>query len=548
MTLDEDVRKNWFSKTLHKTKEAINHAAYDIKKGIALATSAAILSTSAISCKPDSPINPDPTQDDYTHTIKSTQSSPDGASIKAYDNGKTIKITSIANNSYEITFITQSPEETLDSIVATKDGHKKFKTTNFKVATTTKTLNINLEKIPDETKMFWFYGENSTPTGAEVDVFDDGNNITQTTAESDAYQTTSTALPADNEVDSVVVTAQGYDKQTFKNVSVSEGANKLEFTLTQTTIPAKNIISGTLTNIQTDETIEGAYLLAWNGEGQLIYTQTDENGNYELPSDEGINQIKIIKPGFQTRTTYEEGQETNINWNVYNKSTFPLEAIIQLTNDKTLQWIKDPTIYILKEDQYPQKSYDAIVQLIKDVDGMSLGHTKDLEIKYISDLSEYPGASKEHPAISIKLIEGSNSGWNYSTTSEGREEFMYYAGIRINNSNEIKYVYGDAAEEFGSARLGPYKAISGIDILSQYHFDGALNTGDYQPVDSLVTKYHFTRHNNTQTSTDTGFNSTQMNELDNQQEVTSILRFENNNLINEDYQALPQEIKQEIEQ
>jgi hypothetical protein len=304
-------------------------------------------------------------------------------------------------------------------------------------------------------------------------------------------------------------------------------------------------IKGTLTNIENNKPITNATILAWNGQGELIYTTTNEKGEYELPSNKGINQIKIIKERHQTRTTYEEGKDTTINWNIYNKETFPLQAIKELTGDETKHFKNKPTIYFKKEDKYPQESYDTLEKLIQDVDSMSQGNTHDLEIKYFRDAGEI---DLEKPIIIVRFVENQNSTWGYKLTDD--QKYMKNASINIHHwgPEYAEWMYYSMAEEFGSAYLGAWLPIRHTPIKSQYHFSGEFNTPTYQHVDSIVTRFHFTRHPNAKASNDNVPNQTGMNELDTKQEIQQILNYEKGTLKKQEYDELPQAIRQEIEQ
>jgi len=169
----------------------------------------------------------------FNHIIKSEQSSPDGTKIVAWDDGQKIRQTNIYNKAYEIAFTTENPTEQLDSIVATADNYNKFKAENVSV-TNVKTLDINLIPTPPQ-KVFWLYGETSSPAGATAAVYDDGNELDEATINDNTYRTKDLNLPTDNKIDSVVVNATGYNKIVYTNVPINENGNKFEITLNLTT-------------------------------------------------------------------------------------------------------------------------------------------------------------------------------------------------------------------------------------------------------------------------------------------------------------------------
>jgi hypothetical protein len=175
---------------------------------------------------------------------------------------------------------------------------------------------------------------------------------------------------------------------------------------------------------------------------------------------------------------------------------------------------------------------------------MSLGHTKDLEIKYITKIEELPELNDENPRIFVNFVDIGNSSWNYGLTSDQKN--MKNASIRIFNGGP-EQTYYSFSEEFGSAFLGCYNAIGHTQIRSNYHLTPTSTPMYYEPVDSTATKYHFTRTNNAQVSTDTEPNTTNMNELDNKQEITNIYTYQNNTLTKQTYNELPAIIQQEIE-
>lgn len=166
----------------------------------------------------------------YSHSISSSNSSPDGMTVIAYHNSKSNQDI-VSDKNFGISFTSKNLEEHIDSLVGMKSGYKRFVLKNFTINTDNKVVNINLEKVPGATKIFWLYSDNST-AGAIVKPFDNGQELSATTVGDDStYKSASMDVPTDGMLDSIVVSKDGYDKEVFKNVAVTENGNQFDVTL-----------------------------------------------------------------------------------------------------------------------------------------------------------------------------------------------------------------------------------------------------------------------------------------------------------------------------
>ena len=163
--------------------------------------------------------------ENYTHTIISEQSFPNGSKITAWNNGRKLGEATVSNFRYEISFTTDNPREILDSVAGRMEG---FNPTIFRSVDVGDVRNIDINLA---LKIFWLYGTASTP-GATAKAYDGGMKLEELVVGTNgAYQTKNITLPADLKVDSIVVTAPSRDKKKLVNQAVAENANKLEFVL-----------------------------------------------------------------------------------------------------------------------------------------------------------------------------------------------------------------------------------------------------------------------------------------------------------------------------
>lgn len=328
--------------------------------------------------------DPDPVKN-YTHTII-LNSNVEGASAKVWDDGS-IKKSGITNVSGQVILapINKQLTTNFDSITLDKAGYTRWKVINQSVGTS-KTYYPSLDEITIQTYKASIAGNTNAD---KVEGWKDNIKVLSSNGNG-PYNTNEVSFTTETlTLDSLLF--KGTKMETLKetNVVLQPGTNSKDVTLD----PSGSIVSGTITNIENNQGLDNAFVLAWDGNGSMIYSQTDANGHFELPVDIDYNEIRIIKEGFQTRTIYEKtDQAMTMDKDIFNTSTFPINAIVEMTDGVIMHYVGTPTVYILKDtDSYPESAYENVFRkLISDVDVMSLGNTSNLNIVDITSVDQLP--------------------------------------------------------------------------------------------------------------------------------------------------------------
>ncbi len=458
----------------------------------------------------DPPDNPSPTN--YTHTI-TINSNVDGAIAKVWDGGS-LKKSGTTNVSGQVILapINQEVTTNYDSVTLDKAGYIRWKVINQSVAAS-KTYNVTLEEIAQAYKASIAGNTNAD----DIEGWKDNIKVL-TSSGNGPYNTNEVEFTAETlTLDSLLY--KGAKMETLKETDVvlQPGTNNKDVTLD----PSGSIVSGTITNIENSLGLSDAYIVAWDGDGSMIYVETDANGHFEIPVDIDINEIRIIKEGYQTRTIYEKtDQATTMDRDIFDKATFPIEFMVECMSGQpnveawpgsVMHFVNTPTVYILKDTvNYPASAYESVIEkLISDTDEMSLGNTSKLNIEYIANESELPTLSDDNPLIYIKFVTGQNS--TFSITKSNDNKHIRYGTINVNFIDEDQ-AYSSFSEEWGSLILGARYPPDNSQIVSNYSSNiTGFGASFYQVVDTLLSKFHWSRKNETATRTDTestpeGFN------------------------------------------
>ena len=488
---------------------------------------------------------PEPPEPDFTHEI-TIDGNVEGANYKVWKNGNAT--TRIANQEGDTDFLytDENPSMSLDSITGTKEGFTKWKV-GAQTINTKKNYVATLEELSNPQE-FWIEGNINSqlqvPMTAKA--YKDGEEILTWNGNSGNYKTnvkiTDIGKAETLTIDSLVFEGFMHQKHKETNVELEPNGTTKNVDLSF----AGSMLTGNITNIDGDGKLSDAYVVAWDGNGNITYAQTDAEGKFELPANKDYNEIKIIKEGFQTRTIYEKTEnDMTIDKNVFDKETFPLDAIVEMTKGVIKHFVDTPTVYIYKElDQFPQTSYDMVEAKIRDLDEFNQGNTSYLEIKQITDRGELPPNDDDNPVIFIKFVSGENSGYGLIETTNKKN--IRNGIIDIHHLNP-EYAIHDLEEEFGSVYSGARTAPRETLIKSRYHDMPGWQTGIYQKVDSLLSKFHWSRKNETVVATDTEVAPTNFNKLDNSGEINDAYFFQNSTLIKQEFINLPEPVKNEIE-
>lgn len=323
---------------------------------------AALVTLASASCSKsggDGPIpDPDPT---YPHKVVIQGNIPN-ASFKIYDklNNQTQILdqnTADANGDTNLSFSNKEQTTTVDSIIGTADGYKKWKVVNQAIGTS-KTYNVTLEELAKE---FFLSGETNA---TDVKVYKDGTEVMSATPTNGSYETSKIQTEEDTfQADSAVYKAEGKVKQVFENIVIPAGGLVKNVTLDDLIILKGKTIdlvkSLDLPWIVTDQefidtrTEGNASFTIFSKDGWEKQVISGPNGNYEiiLPS-KGDYGVQITTSGMHPMMYLVRADETTNNEIIAMVSADKLDLYNLRQTHMRLQPSKDNPEILVANDEY----------------------------------------------------------------------------------------------------------------------------------------------------------------------------------------------------
>jgi hypothetical protein len=163
-------------------------------------------------------------QNQYAENISSANISGGDAPVTTGTDGKaTINKTNLPSDANNVAFANYTTNLTI-----TKNN---IQTLNTSITSVVGTNAESLKNVIQQ-YIYWLYGTATTPNGAAVAGTKDGTTIYNATVNAPNYETNHvTGITKTQTLNQVVFSAAGYTSQTFNNIVLNEGANKLEATL-----------------------------------------------------------------------------------------------------------------------------------------------------------------------------------------------------------------------------------------------------------------------------------------------------------------------------
>lgn len=333
------------------------------------------------------------TPTEYTYWLAGV-GTPNNATATGWKNGITELTGTVNNGTYQTNQLVNTEETfTLDSIVFNSPGFIKQKLTNQTLTQNQATTkNFALE---EETYNFRFIGNNTSPNGTNIEVWEEGNNIANGVVSGTSYTTNEWESTLSNmNIDSIVFKANGHIPQTFVNINVNPGDNTQNATL-QEEAPTEYTywIEGTGTTPANNTTVKG-YL---NGE---IFTANTSSGAFETNHVNKTEQTITLDSLVFTAPGYIKHKEENfiMNPNGTNK------------NGITLQ--EEPTTYTTS---ITGKVLDLTKQRVKNrTDALVITNATGTEYKFnIDENGEFSGDIVTNSPDEIVTAH-----WNETTMSD----------------------------------------------------------------------------------------------------------------------------------
>ena len=250
----------------------------------------------------------------YNCILSGTSCSPIGAQVEIYDNDILIGSDVISGaGEYQIEWSSQHSSLEIDSIVVTKVGYDTIVEKNKVLNAGSNIFNVNLIVV---TYDFNLSGSSCSPVGAQVEIYDNDLLIGSDVISSDStYQITWSSQNSSLEIDSVVVSMDGYYTKVEKNMILNAGSNIFNVSLDVITY---HYILYVNANIGASVTIKSVL----NQEILRTYTSTGQEGlDTTLIYGEDSLQIEIHaeldgKQDFDTTLYIIEGLSNTISFNM----------------------------------------------------------------------------------------------------------------------------------------------------------------------------------------------------------------------------------------
>ncbi|MCW4001521.1 MAG: hypothetical protein NWE93_14925 [Candidatus Bathyarchaeota archaeon] len=194
---------------------------------------------------------------EYEHWLYGTATSPNGALARAWKDGTLIQSATVSGNSYATAHIKRITKTfTADSVTISMSNYVTFKQTGVVFVDGGTKLEATLQRLYSH----WLYGTATSPDGTLVRGWKNGEPIYSATVSGNAYETAHTQeTSATVALDSLTFELDGYARQSEVNVTLAEGANKKEATLTRIPLAVRDF-----------------YVIVYNVQGDLVpnFTQT----------------------------------------------------------------------------------------------------------------------------------------------------------------------------------------------------------------------------------------------------------------------------------